>query len=315
VNGISTSLPPDVQEAVLHSIPGLEEAELMRYGYAIEYDYVEPEEILPTLETKQIKGLYLAGQINGTSGYEEAAGQGIMAGINAILSLNGSDPLVLSRSEAYLGVLIDDLCTRGTNEPYRMFTSRAEYRLWLRQDNADERLMPVGYRLGLVSDTRWQRFQTMLFVKERERTRLFSETCTQAHELPEPVKYAVLLKRPEISFADLPAYGFIRPADLTDDIAQRLELEIKYEGYLRRQQEELTRFQASETIPLPKNLDYFMINSIAWEAREKLARIRPLSIGQAMRIPGINYTDVSALMIWLRKHHAELGENPVEEAE
>jgi tRNA uridine 5-carboxymethylaminomethyl modification enzyme len=303
VNGISNSLPPQIQEAIVHSIPGLERAAIMRYGYAIEYDYVEPTEILPTLETKKVKGLYLAGQINGTSGYEEAAAQGLLAGINAVLSLDAKEPLILSRSEAYMGVLIDDLVTCGTNEPYRMFTSRAEYRLWLRQDNADERLLPLGYKLGLVNEVRWNKFQTMLLVKEREKQRLISETCLQPLDLPEPVKYAALLRRPEIMINDLVKYGYETPADLTPDIAVRIELELKYEGYLKRQQDELTRFNAAESMQIPAEIDFYQIQSIAWEAREKLARIKPLNIGQAMRIPGVNYTDASALMIWLKKHH------------
>jgi len=309
VNGISTSLPPEIQEAIVHTIPGLETAEIMRYGYAIEYDYVEPEEILPTLECKKIRGLYLAGQINGTSGYEEAAAQGIMAGINAVLALDNKDPLILARTEGYIGVLIDDLVTKGTSEPYRMFTSRAEYRLWLRQDNADERMMPIGYKLGLVSDVRWQRFQAMLAIKEREKQRLFNENCTILNDLPEPVKYAVLLKRPEISVDDLPRFGYVHPEDVNTDIGTRIELEIKYAGYLRRQEEELQRFTSAEKIIIPDEIDFMQINSIAWEAREKLARIRPHNIGQAMRIPGVNYTDASALMIWLRKNKPDQTEN------
>lgn len=315
VNGISTSLPPDVQEAIVHSIPGLENAEIMRYGYAIEYDYVEPEEILPTMETKKIKGLYLAGQINGTSGYEEAAAQGIIAGINAVLCLDNKDPFILTRSEAYIGVLIDDLVTKGTNEPYRMFTSRAEYRLWLRQDNADERMMPLGYKLGLVSDVRWQKFQTMLAIKEREK-QLFTITNSKAtKDMPEPVKYAALLKRPEITIDDLSRFGYKKPADLTTDITTRIELEIKYEGYLKRQVEELERFASAEKIKIPEELDFMQINTIAWEAREKLERIRPHSIGQAMRIPGVNYTDAAALMIWLRKYSSNKKETQVEDKE
>jgi tRNA uridine 5-carboxymethylaminomethyl modification enzyme len=302
VNGISTSLPPEIQEAIVHSIPGLEQAVIMRYGYAIEYDYVEPEEILPTLETKKVRNLYLAGQINGTSGYEEAAAQGLMAGINAVLSLDSKEPLILSRTDGYIGVLIDDLVTKGTNEPYRMFTSRAEYRLWLRQDNADERLMPFGHKLGLVSEVRWQRFKHMLDVKEREKQRLFNENCTSLNDLPEPVKYAVLLKRPEISVDDLPRFGYQPSESVTLEILTRLELEIKYEGYLKRQAEELDKFNTAEKIRIPDDLDFLQINTIAWEAREKLARIRPQNIGQAMRIAGVNYTDISALMIWLRKN-------------
>jgi tRNA uridine 5-carboxymethylaminomethyl modification enzyme len=313
VNGISTSLPPEIQEAVVHSLPGLENAEIMRYGYAIEYDYVEPEEILPTLETKQIRNLYLAGQINGTSGYEEAAAQGLMAGVNAVLSLEDKDPLILTRSEAYIGVLIDDLITKGTNEPYRMFTSRAEYRLWLRQDNADERLMPIGYKLGLVSELRWQRFKNMLTIKDREKQRLVNENCTIQNELPQPEKYAVLLKRPEITIDGLKRFGYEPPQDMNADIATRIELEIKYEGYLKRQEEELQRFDAAEKIVIPPDLDFLQINTIAWEAREKLARIRPHNIGQVMRIPGVNHTDAAALMIWLRKNSSQPEANIIED--
>ncbi|MDD3236303.1 MAG: tRNA uridine-5-carboxymethylaminomethyl(34) synthesis enzyme MnmG [Candidatus Cloacimonetes bacterium] len=302
VNGISTSLPPHIQEQIIHSIPGLEKASLLRYAYAIEYDYVSPEEIDASLAVKKLPGLYLAGQINGTSGYEEAAAQGMMAGINASLYLDGKPPLLLSRSDAYMGVLIDDLVTRGTNEPYRMFTSRAEYRLLLRQDNADERMMPIARKLGLLSEDRWQRFSTMLEIKAREMERLKAGNCTIAGEIKEPIRFAQLLKRPEINFAKLPDYGFAIPPDLSEDIQHRIELEIKYEGYLHRMEEELQRFRQAEDMNLPDETDYFAIPSLAWEAREKLARIKPRSIGQAMRIPGINYSDSSALMIWLRKN-------------
>lgn len=304
VNGISTSLPPHIQEAIVHSIPGMEQAKIMRYAYAIEYDYVSPTELELSLQTKKIKGLYLAGQINGTSGYEEAAAQGLVAGINATLELDNKEPIVFKRSEAYIGVLIDDLITCGTNEPYRMFTSRAEYRLKLRQDNADERLMPTAHKLGLLSQTRWERFCQMLEVKEREMYRLQTTNSLPHPNLKEPQKLCNLLKRPEIGFYDLTSYGYQVPDDMTKDIASRIELEIKYEGYLKRQEEELLRFSASEEIAIPKDLDYFAIDALAYEAREKLHRIRPINLGQAMRIPGVNYTDTSALMIWLRKNKA-----------
>ncbi len=301
VNGVSTSLPPEVQERIVHSIPGLEQARIMRYAYAIEYDFIDPSELTPTLESRRIKGLWLAGQINCTSGYEEAAAQGIMAGINASLALDGEPGIVLSRGEAYIGVLIDDLVTRGTNEPYRMFTSRAEYRLLLRQDNCDERLMPLGYRLGLVSDQRWQRFQRMLELKERELERLRTEKSSSHQDIREPQKFALLLKRPDLTGEKLTEYGFTPSPEVTPDILRRCELEIKYEGYLQRAEEEMRRFQASEELALAEDIDYREIETIAWEAREKLQRVQPRSLGQATRIPGVNYADTVALLVWLRK--------------
>lgn len=310
VNGISTSLPPDIQQAIVHSIPGLEQALIMRYAYAIEYDCIAAEELNSALESKRIAGLYFAGQINGTSGYEEAAAQGMMAGINATLALENQPPIILNRSEAYMGVLIDDLVTRGTNEPYRMFTSRAEYRLMLRQDNADERLMNLGYGLGLVSGLRWQRFQDMLGIKEREQDRLRQEKSLFANdnapELPkEPTRFINLLRRPEIGYWDLVRFGFAPSPQVNQDIASRLELEIKYEGYLKRAEAELERFNDSEHITLAEDIDYHSIHSLAYEAREKLARIQPRSIAQALRVPGVNYSDAVALMVWLRKHRAQ----------
>lgn len=301
VNGVSTSLPPDIQERILHSIPGLENARVMRHAYAIEYDCVDPSEIDASLQCRRIKGLWLAGQINGSSGYEEAAAQGIMAGINATLALEGREPIILSRSQAYIGVLIDDLVTRGTNEPYRMFTSRAEYRLLLRQDNRDESLMPLGHELGLLSERRWQRFKRSMELKERELERLRTEKSLPHPDLREPQKFAALLKRPEINMQELEKYGYKPSAETTSEILRRCELEIKYEGYLKRAEEELQRFKAAEDLALAEDIDYHSIETIAWEAREKLAKIKPRSLGQAMRIPGVNYTDTAALLVWLRR--------------
>ena len=302
VNGVSNSLPPDVQKKMIATIQGLEKAAIIRYGYAIEYDYIVPDEIKATMETKKIKGLYLTGQINGTSGYEEAAAQGISAGINTVLSLDKKDPIYFDRSESYLGVLIDDLVTKGTNEPYRLFTSRAEYRLHLRQDNADERMMPTGYKLGLVEDTRWQKFKKMKEVHNREMEFLKRTTCKISKDLKEPTKYINLLKRPGISFDDLTKYGYKIPDDVTEDIKNRLSLEVKYEGYLKRQLAEIENFEKLEHTNIPENIDYMKIESIAYEAREKLNKIQPTSLGQASRISGVNHTDISSLMIYLKKN-------------
>jgi tRNA uridine 5-carboxymethylaminomethyl modification enzyme len=312
-NGLSTSLPLDVQVKMVHSIEGLEHAEIMRPGYAIEYDYVEPTQLYPTLETKPVKGLFHAGQINGTTGYEEAASQGIIAGINAALSLRRENPLILSRDLAYIGVLIDDLVTKGTDgEPYRMFTSRAEYRLLLREDNADLRLTELGYHLGSASEDYFQR--------TREKKRRLEETMRnlefrrvnptkEANQklesvgsatLRTPTSLAQLLRRPEISFSHLCTFS---PELAATPPALRLqaELQIKYTGYVQRQFEGVARFRKMEDVHLPDGIDYSRIKGLSREVREKLTMIRPRSLGQAYRIPGITSAAVSLLSVYLKK--------------
>jgi tRNA uridine 5-carboxymethylaminomethyl modification enzyme len=304
LNGISSSLPEEVQERFIRSLPGLRRGEIMRPGYAVEYDYVDPRQLLPSLESKMIEGLYMAGQINGTSGYEEAGVQGLLAGINAALSLRGREPLILSRAEAYAGVLVDDLVTIGTEEPYRMFTSRAEYRLNLRHHNADIRLTGKGREIGLVDDERWERFQEKL------------ERIEEIRELAEKRRIGTkdgsrwsgcvgktlleALKVPELDFQEVFALAGTEEGDLGSFRREWLEhvaLEAKYEGYIRRQQVQVDRFHRLESMRIPPNFDYDAVNGISTESRQKLKEIRPVSVGQASRVSGVRSSDIAVLMV------------------
>lgn len=292
-NGISTSLPTDVQEAIVHSIEGLENAEIMRYGYAIEYDFVPATQAYPWLESKEIEGLFFAGQINGTSGYEEAGAQGIVAGINAVLKLRGESPFILRRDEAYIGVLIDDLVNEGPTEPYRMFTSRAEYRLLLRQDNADRRLMKYGYNFGLIPRQYWLRLQ--------EKERMISGTILLLEKKKEGgVPLAHILRRPEVPITEL-SQKLSELGSLPADVLEQVEIEIKYQGYIERQIREVEKFRRLESRYIPPDFDYYSIPQLSKEAREKLSLIRPLSVGQASRIPGVRASDISVLLFILEK--------------
>ncbi|TMR51762.1 tRNA uridine-5-carboxymethylaminomethyl(34) synthesis enzyme MnmG [Streptococcus pseudopneumoniae] len=311
VQGLSTSLPEDVQRELVHSIKGLENAEMMRTGYAIEYDMVLPHQLRATLETKKISGLFTAGQTNGTSGYEEAAGQGIIAGINAALKIQGKPELILKRSDGYIGVMIDDLVTKGTIEPYRLLTSRAEYRLILRHDNADMRLTEMGREIGLVDDERWARFEIKKNQFDNEMKRLDSiklkpvkETNAKVEEMGfKPLTDAVtakeFLRRPEVSYQDVVA--FIGPAaeDLDDKIIELIETEIKYEGYISKAMDQVAKMKRMEEKRIPANIDWDDIDSIATEARQKFKLINPETIGQASRISGVNPADISILMVYL----------------
>ncbi|ANS76423.1 tRNA uridine 5-carboxymethylaminomethyl modification protein [Paenibacillus yonginensis] len=309
VQGLSTSMPEDVQLRILRSIPGLQKVEMMRTGYAIEYDAMVPTQLWPSLETKRLPGLFTAGQINGTSGYEEAAGQGIMAGINAARKVQGKDPVVLNRSEGYIGVLIDDLVTKGTNEPYRLLTSRAEYRLLLRHDNADLRLTPIGHEIGLISEERYNQFlnKKAKVEAEIERLRVTKVKPSEVNPLLEGIGSAPIqdgsnllniLRRPEVTY-DL--VHSLNPSDveLDEEMKEQVEIQVKYAGYIEKQLVHVERLQKMEKKKIPEQIEYEEIQGLAIEARQKLAKIRPISIGQASRISGVTPADISILLVYL----------------
>ncbi len=309
-NGVSTSLPVDVQLAYLRTMKGLERVEIMRPGYAIEYDYVDPIQLNPALETKLLRGLYHAGQINGTSGYEEAAGQGLLAGINAALQVKGREPVVIGRDQGYLGVLVDDLVNLGAREPYRMFTSRAEYRLLLREDNADQRLSPLGREIGLLTDARWERFSAKLAALERgqvclQRVRISPgnrEVLSRLglQDLKNGASLEELLRRPEIGIDDL---SFLDPelTGLSEEVRVELETEVKYAGYIRRQLEQVERFKRQESLVIPRSFDYEAVNGLSAEVLEKLMKVTPRTLGQAGRIPGVTPAAIAILTVFLRR--------------
>ena len=312
VQGLSTSLPEHVQKRLVASVPGLENAEMMRAGYAIEYDSIVPTQLWPTLETKRIKGLYTAGQINGTSGYEEAAGQGLMAGINAAAKALGKEELILSRSDAYIGVLIDDLVTKGTNEPYRLLTSRAEYRLLLRHDNADLRLVERAYAVGMISEERYAQFMDKKAAIENEIARLREVIIkpneeTQAairsvggSELKDGIRGADLLKRTEVHY-ELVASLIPPQTELSEEVKEQIEIQLKYEGYIEKALQQVEKLHKMENKKIPENIDYDAISGLATEARQKLKQVTPLSIAQASRISGVNPADISILLVYIEQ--------------
>ena len=313
LQGMSSSLPEEVQLQFYRSIKGLEHVEIMRCAYAIEYDCVDPLQMDAMLEFDEFPGLYGAGQFNGSSGYEEAAAQGFVAGVNAALKILGREPMVLDRASSYIGTLVDDLVTKGVTDPYRMMTSRSEYRLVLRQDNADERLTPVGRKLGLIGDDRWQRFQTKQRQKEEELARIQKTVVPPSEELngllvsrgTSPISSGVrlidLIRRPELDYASLTPFDPMRPG-LPAAVFENVEIEVKYEGYIRRQKADIAEMRRLERKLLPKTVDYAVITGLRTEAQEKLQKVRPNSVGQASRISGVSPADISVLLIWLARH-------------
>ncbi|MCE5172485.1 tRNA uridine-5-carboxymethylaminomethyl(34) synthesis enzyme MnmG [Paenibacillus profundus] len=314
VQGLSTSMPEDVQLKILRSVPGLENVEMMRTGYAIEYDAVVPTQLWPTLESKKVEGLFTAGQINGTSGYEEAAAQGVMAGINAARKVQEQPPVILDRSQAYIGVLIDDLVTKGTNEPYRLLTSRAEYRLLLRHDNADLRLTPIGYDIGLITEERYTSFKCKVELVEQELDRL-KTTKVKPDEAVQAMLAEVgsaplvngcdvmtLLRRPEVTYAHVEQL-YPSTLELDEEMKEQVEIQIKYSGYIEKQLLQVERLRKMEKKLIPHDIDYHDVHGIASEAKQKLAKIRPLSIGQATRISGVSPADISILLVYLEHYN------------
>lgn len=312
VGGMSSSLPEDVQEKMYATVPGLENAKIVRNAYAIEYDCIYSTDLNPTLELKKIEGLYLAGQVNGSSGYEEAAAQGIVAGMNAAMKCKGGEPVIIDRSQGYVGVLIDDIVTKGTNEPYRMMTSRAEYRLLLRQDNADERLTEIGYRVGLISEKRYQKFKEKMTMIEQEIARVKNtyvgnnetvKNILKQHnstELNSGISLAELIRRPELSYEILSPVDKERP-ELPEDVREEVNINLKYEGYIKRQKRQVEQFKKLEKKKIPKEIDYKDITSLRLEAIQKLSDIRPESVGQAARISGVSPSDISVLLVYLEQ--------------